>query len=147
MTFRNDVEAVLPGAYAEGLRALSPADRRRVSARDTRTISGSANIDAALAAVDPGEPRWDYAIGQKRSHRERIHWVEVHPASGRACIEQVEAKLRWLVRWLRSSLLGGYPRTIVWIATGRSAFNARDPAIKRLAQHGCQFVGRNLSIP
>jgi hypothetical protein len=111
-----------------------------------RTLVGSVDVDSALAAVLPDAPRWDYLVGQRSGHEERVHWVEVHPASSTGNITEVEAKLTWLVGWLEGTPLARHRRTFVWVASGRSAFNSRSPALKGLANRGLRFAGGHLSL-
>ncbi len=44
------------------------------------------------------------------------------------------------------TLLGAYPKQVVWIASGSSAFNSRSPAIRKLANQGLVFVGNHLTL-
>jgi hypothetical protein len=86
--------------YCTGLGALEPTDRQRISCRNTRLLTGSINVDAALRASQPTASRWDYGLGYGSGRRERAIWVEVHPASSHH-IDDMLKKLTWLRTWLR----------------------------------------------
>jgi hypothetical protein len=148
MSFSGDVKATphLERAFRTGLAALVAVDKARLTVAASNRLLGSANVDAALHATQPNAARWDYVVGQKRDKLEHLNWIEVHPASGTGNISEMEAKLKWLATWMKATPLGEYPREIVWIASGRSAFNSRDPALRRLANCGLRFAGGHLSI-
>ncbi len=147
MTFRKDVEREIgTREYRKGLSALRLGDRSSVSVQEPRSLLGSADVDQALIDQLPNAPRWDYLVGQKVGQVSQIYWIEVHPAGGENHVSEIQKKLQWLVGWLRDKALGRYPRQIVWIASGKSAFNARDPQLRMLANKGCRFVGRSLRI-
>jgi hypothetical protein len=145
MSFADDVNATegLAGEHRRGLRALRNRDRAQIRQRRGTRLSGSVDIDAALASRHPGAHRWDYVIGQRRSANQHdlLHWVEVHPASSDGNVGEVMRKGFWLMHWLRTTPLAAYPRRLLWVASGRSAFNARAPQLKALASTGIQFVG------
>ncbi len=109
-------------------------------------LSTSIDIDSALTASQPNDARWDYGVGQRKGVQEIVHWIEVHPAGGGNNITQMDKKLAWLRTWLHGNPLAAYPRRVVWVASGKSAFNARDPRLKKLAQTGLQFAGGHHAI-
>lgn len=150
MTFVADLEATpgLVGAHRPGLQALSSPDRDHVAKGDSTRLSGSVNLDATLEPLYPTANRWDYVIGQRRPGRrgDLLHWVEVHPASGGGHVQEVARKASWLLSWMKQTPLWGYERRLVWVASGRSAYNARDPKLKALAAKGIQFAGGHLEI-
>lgn len=147
MSFKTDVTQVLGAdAFRKGLGALRQTDAAHVSAQRPRDITGSAEVDASLAAALPNAARWDYVVGRTQGNVHQTHWIEVHPASAGKNVHEVEKKLAWLMAWLRANPLAMYPRDVVWIASGKSAFNARSPGIKALAAKGCRFVGGHLHL-
>ena len=148
MSFKGDCEATpgLVGAARPGLQALQAPDRARVSKRAGTQLTHSVDVDTALRATLPNAARWDYAVAQKSAQAEHVHWIEEHPASGGASISEMQAKLAWLKGWLPGTALLAYPRTVVWVASGRSSFTSRDPKIKALAQQGLQFAGGHLLV-
>lgn len=147
MSFKAGVVQVLGnGAFHKGLRALKPADAGHVSCGRPRELAGSADVDAALATAFPNAHRWDYVIGQSVGKSVHTHWIEVHPASSTGNIAEVERKLAWLSGWLQGNPLGQYPKVVVWVASGKSTYNTRSPAIKALAAKGCRFVGGHLAL-
>ena len=147
MSFKANVDHALgDGAFHKGLGALKLIDAGHISTVRTRELVGSADVDAALAATFPNAHRWDYVVGKNVGKSVHAHWIEVHPASSTKNIGEVERKLAWLSGWLRGSSLGQYPKDIVWVASGKSTYNTRSPAIKALAAKGCRFVGGHLSL-
>lgn len=147
MSFKaNVVDALGDGTFHKGLAALKPVDAEHVSSLRPRELAGSADVDAALAATLPNAHRWDYVVGKSAGNVVTAHWIEVHPASSTKNIAEVERKLAWLSGWLRGNPLGQYPKDVVWVASGKSTYNTRSPAIKALAAKGCRFVGGHLTL-
>ena len=148
MSFASDCDALpeLVDASKPGLQALNAQDLAHVSKRPTTTLTTSVDIDTAYRASQPNAARWDYGVAQKQNGKELIHWIEVHPAGGANSISHMQSKLRWLRDWLHGKPLAAYPRAVVWVASGKSAFNARDPKIRTLALAGLQFVGGHYAI-
>jgi len=148
MTFKKNVEAALGKSTCKaGLGGLKAADAAHVTASASRSLLGSADVDAALKAADPQGARWDYVIGLRKGAQDVACWVEVHPASGGKNANEIEQKLDWLKAfWKKAPDLAAYPRDVVWVASGRSAFNARSPQIKALASRGCRFAGGHLTL-
>jgi hypothetical protein len=138
----------LPGCCRPGLQALPAADRSRITASDPRRIRGSVNLDAALSASRPSEPRWDYGIGLPEGRNsDQAVWVEVHPASSRH-VEEVLNKHRWLRHWLESEAqeLERISRHFVWLASGKVSFPASSPQRRLVAQAGIRFHARVLDL-
>ncbi len=147
MTFQADVAQVLgAGAFRKGLQAMKAADSGHVSVMRPMELLGSANVDQSLAAALPNAARWDYLVGRSQRRHHLAHWIEIHPAGGDANVREVMKKLAWLTGWLRGNPLAAYPRDIVWVASGKSAFNVRAPAVRTLAARGCRFVGGHLRL-
>lgn len=84
------------GKLCAGLSAMH-RDSVLVTVRDTRLLDGSVDIDNAVKAVRPNEPRWDYVIG----YGGEAFFAEVHPADTRNVDEMVN-KVMWLKDWLSS---------------------------------------------
>ena len=133
-------------AIRPGFQALEAVDRSRVECADTRSLSGSVNIDRSLQPVAPNASRWDYAICYNAGSQV-VYWVEVHPASP-GDVAEVERKFLWLRNWLKEDgqRLYAFERHFVWIASGRSSFTQGSPQVRRLAQLGVRTVGRLLKI-
>lgn len=148
MSFSADVKATphLEDAFCKGLGALSATDKVHLTAGASNKLLGSVDIDTALQPTQPNAARWDYVVGQKQGNQEHLHWIEVHPASGTGNIGEMEAKLRWLAAWMRTTPLASYPKQIVWIASGKSAFNSRHPGLRALASRGLRFAGGHLTL-
>jgi len=141
MRLLDDVNATpyLAGTLCRGLGALKATDKSHVSKKSSTKLAGSVDVDKALEPSQPNAHRWDYFVGVYEEDRIRIHWIEVHPASSTGNIAQVEAKMSWLVNWMKTTALVNYPRNIVWIASGKSSFNSRHPSIRKLASHGLTY--------
>jgi len=88
MTFKEAVEKTpgLKNAHKLGLRALRAEDRPHVVAEDTRSLTGSADIDTAFQKLDPNANRWDFAIAYQHANRtaEFIYWLELQRFSGQS---------------------------------------------------------------
>ncbi|NLE58871.1 MAG: hypothetical protein GX616_10955 [Planctomycetes bacterium] len=151
MSFQNDVEqtAGLEHAYQPGKQALRPADQKKVDAVAPRRLAGSVDIDEALGSLRPNENRWDYVVGWATKEKsEFLYWIEVHSASGTGAVDEILEKLAWLRRWLGGdgNRLSKYERKIVWIASGKSAFQQNSPQLKRLVAAGVYFAGGHYTI-
>jgi len=148
MTLVEDVNTTshLGGALSRGLGALKATDKSHVSKKSTTKLAGSVDIDKALEPSQPNAHRWDYLVGVHEGNGTRIHWIEVHPASSTGNIAEIEAKMKWLMYWMKTTPLVKYPRSIVWVASGKSVFNGRSPALKKLASRGIKFAGSHLAI-
>lgn len=150
MTFQDAVArtSALKHAYQKGLQGLRSTDRAKITCAKTRDLTGSINLDEALAMACPHDPRWDYGIGVRKNGRsEYIVWVEVHPATARGAGEVCE-KHSWLKQWLAASapLLNGMDSQCVWIASGKVALPDSSPQRRKLAAKGIRFVGRVFHI-
>lgn len=93
--------------------------------RSTRDLAGSVDIDTCLKKLYPNAHRWDYVFGYK----ERIYYVEVHPADNTRKVGEITAKLGWLKHWRRLSAknledLAG-KSTYHWISTGKTTSSVK----------------------
>jgi len=149
MGFRQDLQSTpgLERAFRLGLRALR-SDAERVETQSTSRLRGSADLDTALSTVFPDQHRWDYVVAYASSTPVHLHWIEVHPASGRSAIGEVLTKLQWLKVWLKGDgyRLQTYKREFVWIASGGTRFRSNSPQRKRLANAGIHFAGGHYRI-
>lgn len=148
MSFASDCDAVpeLKGASRPGLQALDAADGAHISQRPDTVLTTSLDLDQALQPSLPNAARWDYGVGQRSGRAETVHWIEVHPAGGGNNMTEMKNKLTWLQDWLSDKAVGRHERRVVWVASGKSAFNARDPRLKQLAQAGLRFVGGHYAV-
>jgi hypothetical protein len=153
MSFEQDVNGTpgLKGAYRPGLKALPAIDSSRISPEQPRRLTGSVFVEGGLRKLTrfKNAHLWDYVVGRNGAERsEVLHWIEVHPADGTHTIGELTAKLTWLIGWLdgEGKRLGNHKRKIVWIASGRSAFQQNGPQLKQLALKGLYFAGRRYTI-
>lgn len=142
MRFRKSLEQIeaLAVAYREGLQALRSRDRARIRCTNSRLLAGSVDLDAALRAELPNDPRWDYAIGLRLSPaNDGVVWIEVHPACT-SDVKQLLRKLDWLDHWLRTraTSLRSLPREVIWLASGGVKIPKTAPQLRQLAARGKQ---------
>ena len=160
MTFREAVDDAPPpvnGAYQPGKRALENKHRRYVTCEDPQRLTGSIDLDSALAQ-QPGyahAPRWDYGLGYRPENGpEQAVWVEVHSATTKE-VSAVLRKLRWLRDWLngnaeglkRMTYAGGEDVRFVWIASSGVKILKNSSKARRLSQNGIGQVRKHLSLP
>jgi hypothetical protein len=151
MTFRQAVESTpsVQDQYQPGLQALTAGDAARIHCAHTRRLTGSVNLDAALATTQPAAPRWDYGVGLRRKHEEVAIWVEVHPASSTSVTDMLN-KLQWLKNWLRtqaSALEALTQSDYYWVTTDATiAITPNSPQARRLAAAGLRGPMRVLRL-
>ena len=140
-------------AYNPGLQALKRTHRRLVIYSDSSSLTGSIDLDAALAADQPNAPRWDYGIGFRDGNRERAFWIEVHGAQTNK-VRDVIRKLHWLKDWLadagrplgRLTEANGHPPAFVWLASASIRLPPTAPQAKLAFQEGI-FPRKTLDLP
>ena len=138
MNFTEAVKSIpeIAKCLRKGLQALG-TNSRKIKVSSTRDLAGSVDIDNCLKSHYPNEPRWDYVFGYK----ERIYYVEVHPADNTRKVGEITAKLEWLKHWLERSAksledLEGQS-TYHWISTGKTASSVKRGKYRQiLAQNG-----------
>ena len=150
MTFRKAVAgtSALEDAYRDGLHGLEKTHRAKIVCVQSRNLTGSVNLDEALARSHPNDPRWDYGIGvRKPKGPECVVWVEVHSATTHG-VNEVLKKHLWLKKWLASAapLLSKMTGQYVWIASGEVAIPSHSPYRRRLAAQGILFAGRTFHV-
>lgn len=159
-TFKKAVEAARPpvnGAWEPGLEALNRWHPQAVTCKDARRLTGSIDLDEALAQTREhgGANRWDYGLGHRppKESREHAVWVEFHGAT----VDEIDKVLRkkdWLEKWLKKEgkalgkLTARTPpeHRFVWIAVGRSQIVPGTPQARLLDQHNVRLKKR-LSLP
>ena len=124
----------------DGLRALSKQDRGFVSGGVRSRVSESLHLDEALRERYPGDPRWDYLLGD--SEKDRIVALEVHPATG-SQVKQVIAKKRAAMKQLAGHLTDGLWLWF-WAASGKVGLAPQGKYRAQLEEAGIHFVGRML---
>ena len=120
-----------------GLQALERQDKTKIKVNSSRELKGSVYIDKCLEKRYPNAPRWDYVFGYK----DKVYYIEVHPADNTRKVREVTAKLRWLKQWHKHSaknleVLEGQS-TYHWISTGKTVSSVkRGKYLQILAQNG-----------
>ncbi len=139
MNFTEAIQNVpkLARCLKNGLQALERRDRNKINVNLSRDLKGSVYIDKCLERHYPNAPRWDYVFGYK----DRIYYVEVHPADNTRKVREVTAKLRWLKQWRERSAQcfedWEGQSTYHWISTGRTLSSIkRGKYLQILAQNG-----------
>ena len=139
MNFTDAIQNIpeLASCLKSGVQALERRDRNKINVNSSRDLKGSVYIDECLKRQCPNAPRWDYVFG----YRDRVYYVEVHPADNTRKVREVTAKLGWLKQWRGGSAqsledLEGRS-TYHWISTGRTASSIkRGKYLQILAQNG-----------
>ncbi len=152
MRFKEAVESTpgLEQAYQPGLQAIKRGDHCHISCHDSRMVTGSVDLDSALATTRPNDPRWDYGVGvASRTRSETIVWIEIHPADSHH-VDEVLRKYNWLKDWLRSAprlkTMSGKCLECFWIASGPVALQRHSPQLRKLKGQGLRFAGGHLQI-
>ena len=160
MNFKEAVrEAPAPvdGAYRPGKMALENRHRKLVTCSDSRRITGSIDLDRALAKEPEyaNKPRWDYGLGyQSAAGREQAIWVEVHSAQTSE-VSAVIRKFQWLRDWLQENADQLRKLTeradsdirYVWIASNGVKITPHSRQAKQLSISGIGRPKRNLGLP
>lgn len=160
MNFKNAVrEAPSPvdKAYCRGKQGLKKEHRKLVTCSETRRITGSIDLDSALAGESrfANDTRWDYGLGYVAiDRREQAIWVEVHSATTGE-VSKVLRKLQWLRDWLAEhaehlnqlTLLAKGDIRFVWVASGGSVrITANSKEARQLSTKGIS-VKKYLELP
>ncbi len=139
MNFTEIIQSIpeIAKCLENGLRALERQDKTKIKVNSSRELKGSVYIDKCLEKHYPNSPRWDYVFG----YRERVYYVEAHPADNTRKVGEVTAKLGWLKHWRKFSAknLEGLESqsTYHWISTGKTASTVkRGKYLQILAQNG-----------
>ena len=139
MNFTEAIQSIpeIAECLKNGLQALDRQDKTKIKVNASRDLKGSVYIDKCLEKRYPNAPCWDYVFGYK----DRVYYVEVHPADNTRKVGEVTAKLQWLKQWRKRSArsledLEGQS-TYHWISTGKTASSVkRGKYLQILAQNG-----------
>ncbi len=139
MNFVNAVKSSpqIAECLKNGLQALERQDKNKIKVNASRDLKGSVYIDKCLERHCPNASRWDYVFGYK----DRIYYVEVHPADNTRKVREVTAKLQWLKQWRKRSARSledlEEQSAYHWISTGKTASSVkRGKYLQILAQNG-----------
>jgi hypothetical protein len=148
MSFKSDVKKTrhLEDAWRSGIQALKASDRSLITLKNGAAVTGSVDVDSALKQSQPAAARWDYVISHGAASGERLIWLEVHPASGGSCFQEIQVKHAWLMQWMEGTPFKDYERRFLWLASGKCAYNQNHPKVKSLARQGISFCGRHLTL-
>ena len=152
-----DAPSPVDKAYNIGKQALKGEHRKLVHCAETRRITGSIDLDTALAKLPEfaHQPRWDYGLGyQPTDGREQAVWVEVHSATTKE-VSAVLRKLEWLRNWLeehaeqlnRLTRLAKSDIRFVWIASKGVKITPNSPQARQLNKSGIPPVKKILKLP
>ncbi len=139
MNFSEAIQSIpeIAECLKNGLQALERQDKTKIKVNASRDLKGSVYIDKCLERRYPNAPRWDYVFG----YRDRVYYLEVHPADNTRKVREVTAKLGWLKQWRKRSArsledLEGQS-TYHWISTGKTLSSVkRGKYLQILAQNG-----------
>ena len=138
--FRKAVKACPDLTLRDGLQAVSPANRERIRPKDTRSVTGSVDIDEDLRELLPTDNRWDYAVGYRgNENREKAFFIEVHsaePSEIRCVVRKAQSLKAWAERNAPDLWNMTVPREIHWVASGRCDLRLNDSYRRRLAKVG-----------
>lgn len=135
-------DSTLLDELKSGLGALKAVDRSRIEEAIKARFGDSLDADAAFLSVAPSENRWDYLLGDEVS--KQIYGLEPHSAKQDE-VSTVIAKKRRALEHLRRHWRAGSPVVAwFWVASGSVQFPDVDRNMKRLAQEGITFVGKQL---
>lgn len=159
MTFKEAVAAAAPpvdAAYKPGKQALERRHRGKVDCADRQRLTGSINLDEALAR-EPGyanQPRWDYGLGYRpESGPECAVWVEVHSATTSE-VSKVLRKLEWLRDWLNAEAeqlqkltAAASGARFVWVASKGIQISGNSPQARLLSSSALSKPRKRLLLP
>ena len=160
MRFKNAVSAApkpISQSYRPGKTALKSAHRPLVDCHDTQRLTGSVDLDSALAkqSAHSDKSRWDYGLGYRPPQgSECAVWIEVHPAHTSE-VKAVVGKVKWLRNWLKNEagrlkiLTGAAPNvpSYVWIATAGVHITRNSPQARNLSANGLGMPLKQLRLP
>ena len=160
MSFERAVRAAAPpvnNAYRPGKQALENRHRGKVTCADPRRLTGSIDLDSALARQPTyaNRPRWDYGLGYRPPQgSERAVWIEVHSATTRE-VSAVLRKLQWLRGWLttqatqleRMTVLTPNDVRYVWIASAGVHIPRNSRQARQLSQSSIRKPRQQLLLP
>lgn len=146
MAFKDTVEAnqQIGSCYQQGKQALKGNHRNKVQPQNTRSLSGSVDIETCLGDPDEREARWDYMVG----YDEAAYFIEVHPADSKHVNEMVK-KVEWLEHWLNQNqdikALRANENPYRWISTNGVKLQGKYKFI--LPKYGLTMPQKQTTLP
>lgn len=134
--------SALRSQVRDGTAAVAGQDADYLAKEVRPQFADSLALDEALQKGHEQENRWDYLLG----HAATSALVGVEPHSAKTDqISTVIAKKRAAQVQLRPHLQPGKNvRLWLWVSSGRVDFSPFDKAIRRLAEEGIEFAGRQV---
>jgi len=147
----------LDRACRPGIQALKGAHRQKVRCNAPLRLTGSIDVDSALAATPEHRtsPRWDYGIGYRPvGGEERAIWIEVHPADT-SNVREVLRKRDWLLGHLATyarrlnaiTVADARLKPFVWLSTNGTRITPNTPQARALRQAGFDLPRATLHLP
>ena len=140
----------------DGKQAIKTEYRPQLTVKGGAYFSGSIDLDAHFATVEPQATRWDYGVGF-HAGREFALWIEPHPASGSREVAVMIRKLDWLKAKLRTPEFDGLADLtraaqargeipFRWLYKGRTSFRVGGKEARQLAQNGMRLPERIIRV-
>ena len=111
--------------FYRGLQAIPETNKSRITAKDTRKLGGSVDLDNDLLERYPRDNRWDYVVAYNSGNKTSLFFIEVHPACSGSNANDVVAKKLWLDNWLATEgqrlikYTQNLEKCFCWVATGK----------------------------
>lgn len=132
----------LQGLVKEGLGAVGTAHRNYLHADVRGDFADSLELDEAMKAKHPSDPRWDYLLGHAPSAK--VVALEPHSAKDEE-VDVVIRKRKAALEQLRDHLENGARvDRWLWMASGKVKFAALEKTRRLLDQNGIQFVANQV---
>lgn len=148
--FRKAVQACPDLTLREGMQAISSVNREKIIPDNTRSLTGSVDMDKDLRELFPTEHRWDYVVGYNGSDGiEKAYFIEVHPAetSEITCVIRKVQNLRaWAERNAADLWNMNAKKEIHWLSSGRYNLRFNDSHLRKLALAGVGSPKRHLVL-
>lgn len=112
--------------YRSGKQAILEKDKSKITAKDTKKLGGSVNLDKDLSERYPRDNRWDYVVAYNSGNKTSLFFIEVHPACSGSNANEVAAKKRWLDNWLATeghsliSFASNIKKVFYWVTTDKT---------------------------
>ncbi len=112
--------------YRSGKQAISEKNKSRITAKDTKNLGGSVDLDNDLLERYPQDNRWDYVVAYNSKDKTSLYFIEIHSACGDSKATEIVAKKCWLDRWLATeghgliSFASNIKIVFYWVTTDKT---------------------------